>query len=184
MRTSPWWTIVTRNWKGILINKFISKRMSNILYQIFIFSQVIAPQKLWKIFFISSKKLFSFLRYSVFYISVFPSFLPFNHCVKGYLKINPKIYDVVNCLNKNLITHFVWYYGNEKRYGIEALSIDKVLNEEHFMSKSCRKCAPLLVNNPKQLLDARNYFENKIFWKRIIKNLLKSELFPSEPSPF
>ena len=27
----------------------------------------------------------------------------------------------------------------------------------------------ILVNNPKQPLHARNYFENKIFWKKIIK---------------
>ena len=30
-----------------------------------------------------------------------------------------------------------------------------------------------LVNSPKQPLHARNYFKNKIFWKRIIKNPLK-----------
>ena len=43
-------------------------------YQIFIFNKIIALQKLWKMFFISSKKLFSFSRYSNFYISIFPSF--------------------------------------------------------------------------------------------------------------
>ena len=52
------------------------KLMSTIFYQIFIFHQMIALQKLWKMFFISSKKLFSFLRYLNFYIFVFPSFLP------------------------------------------------------------------------------------------------------------
>ena len=31
----------------------------------------------------------------------------------------------------------------------------------------------ILVINPKQSLYARNYFENKIFWKRIIKKPLK-----------
>ena len=30
----------------------------------------------------------------------------------------------------------------EKRYDIKTLSIDRVLNEEHFMEKSCRKYAP------------------------------------------
>ena len=39
-----------------------------------IFNQMIALQKLWKMFFISSKKLFSFLRYFNFCISVFRSF--------------------------------------------------------------------------------------------------------------
>ena len=45
-------------------------------YQIFIFNQMIALPKLWKMFFISSKKLFSFSRYSNFCICVFPSFSP------------------------------------------------------------------------------------------------------------
>ena len=40
------------------------------------FHQMIALQKLWKMFFISSKKLFSFSRYSKFCIFVFPSFFP------------------------------------------------------------------------------------------------------------
>ena len=37
---------------------------------------MVALQKLWKMFFISSKKLFSFSRYSNFCISTFPSFSP------------------------------------------------------------------------------------------------------------
>ena len=40
----------------------------------FIFHQMIALQKLWKMLFISSKKLFSFLKYSNFCISILPSF--------------------------------------------------------------------------------------------------------------
>ena len=40
----------------------------------------------------------------------------------------------------------------------------------------------ILVNNPKQPLHARNSFTNQIFWKRIYKKLLKSQLyFSSEP---
>ena len=35
----------------------------------------------------------------------------------------------------------------------------------------------ILVNNPKQPLHARNSFKNKIFWKGINKNLLKSKLY-------
>ena len=44
-------------------------------------------------------------------------------------------YDIINCLNKNLITHFFLYLGKEKRYGIETVSIDRVLNKEHFYGK-------------------------------------------------
>ena len=52
------------------------KLVSTIFYQIFIFHQMITLQKLWKMFFISSKKLFSFLEYLHFSIFVFPSFFP------------------------------------------------------------------------------------------------------------
>ena len=50
------------------------KLVSAIFYQIFIFNQIIGLQKVWKVFFISSKKLFSFSRYSNFCISVFSLF--------------------------------------------------------------------------------------------------------------
>ena len=50
-----------------------------------------------------------------------------------------KVYDVINCLNKNSITHFVWYLEKEKRYDIEILSIDRVLNKEHFYGKVMQK---------------------------------------------
>ena len=49
-------------------------KLLSIFYQIFIFHQMIAFQKLWKMFFISSKKLFSFSRYSIFCIFIFPLF--------------------------------------------------------------------------------------------------------------
>ena len=86
-----------------------------------------------------------------------------------------------NCLNKNLLTHFVWYPEKEKRYETENLSIDRVLNKEHFYGIHAenmhQKLAPdpflILVNNPKQPLHARTSFKNKILWKRIIKKALK-----------
>ena len=52
------------------------KLVSAIFYQSFIFHQMIALEKLRKMFSISSKKLFSFSRYSYFCIFVFPSFFP------------------------------------------------------------------------------------------------------------
>ena len=45
-------------------------------------------------------------------ISVFPP-SPF-HCFREWSKINLRVYDVIICLNKNLITHFVWYLGEAK----------------------------------------------------------------------
>ena len=74
--------------------------------------------------------------------------------------MNLKFYDVIKCLNKNLITDFVWYFEKEKRYGIETLSLDTVLNKKPFMEKLSRKYAPKAsprlyfnnVNNPKDPL--------------------------------
>ena len=72
-----------------------------------------------------------------------PLLLFVRHCFRGWSKINLKVYDVTNCQNKNLITHFVWYLEKEKRYDIETLSIDRVLNKEHFyfniMQKMCTR---------------------------------------------
>ena len=48
-----------------------------------IFHQMIADKLLWKILFISSKKLFLFSRYSDFCISVLPSFLTVERCSGG-----------------------------------------------------------------------------------------------------
>ena len=43
----------------------------------------------------------------------------------------------------------------------------------------------ILVNNPKQLLHARNYFKSKIFGKRLSKSLQKVTFFVlSSPVPF
>ena len=52
------------------------KLVSAIFYQTFIFHQMITLQKQWKMFFISSLKLFSLSRYLFFSISVFPYFSP------------------------------------------------------------------------------------------------------------
>ena len=102
-----------------LCTEFSLKLVSVIFCQIFIFRQMIAIQKIWKMFFISSKKLFSFSRYSNFVILSSPLFLPVSHCFRDWSKTNLKVYDIINSLNKTLITHFIWYLEKEKRYDIE-----------------------------------------------------------------
>ena len=52
----------------------ILKFVCTIFIKFLFFQQMIALQKLWKMLFISSEKLFSFSRYSIFCISVLPSF--------------------------------------------------------------------------------------------------------------
>ena len=49
--------------------------------------------------------------------------------------------------------YLVSYVEKEKRHDTEPLSIDRVLNKEHFYGKIMRKFAPkaplfILVNNP------------------------------------
>ena len=117
--------------------------------------------------------VFYFIEKALFVLKIFnqifvfpssPHFLPVSHCFRGWSKINLKVYDVINCLNKNLITHFVWYLEKEKSYDIETLSIDRVLNKKHFYGKIIQKMYVhqklvldpffILVDNPKQPLDA------------------------------
>ena len=130
------------------------KLVSAIFYQFVIFHQMITPQKLWKIFFIWSKILFSFLRYSHFSIFVLLSLFPVSHCFRGWSKKYLKIHDVINCLIKK--THFVWYLDKEIKCDIETLSIDRQLNMENFYAKP--RPLYILLNNPKQLLHTRKYF--------------------------
>ena len=59
------------------------KLVSTIFYQICFFHQMIALQKISKMFFISSRKPFSFSRYSNFCIPSSPLFLPVSHCFRG-----------------------------------------------------------------------------------------------------
>ena len=109
---------------------------------IFHFSPNIALQKLWKMFFTSSEKFFSFSRYSHFCIFIFLLFFPVSHCLRGWFKKNLKIYDAINCLNKNLVTDFVWYleknifkrqsYQKQKRSG----TIDQLLFRLQTSSKT------------------------------------------------
>ena len=147
-----------------------------------------------KIAFISSKKR-TFFYSEYIQIFVFLSSLLFplvSHCSRRRLKINLKIHDIINWLNKKLKTHVIWYLEKERRSDIETWWIDRVLNKEHLIENVCRKCAQkidpdpflILVNSLKQPLHARKSFQNKIFRKRIIKNLKQFNLFFFTCSPF
>ena len=87
--------------------------MSAIFYQSFIFHQMIALQKLWKMFFISPKKLFSFSRYSNFCILFFPSF-SFN-IFKGpsLMQIKKKLLERrVPSNSKKMVNTPLFWFGN------------------------------------------------------------------------
>ena len=117
--------------KSFLWQAFLKLEFA-IFYQIFIFHQMIALLKLWKNFFFHLKSPFRSRDIQMFVFMSSPLFLSFSHCFRGFSKLNLKVYDIITCLNRNLITHFVWYLGKEKRYDIETLTIDRVLNKKHF----------------------------------------------------
>ena len=123
----------------------------------------------------------------------FPFFLLVDHCFTGWLKINLKVHDAINYLNKNSITHFVWHLQKEKRHDTETLPVDGVSDKEHFykkiMQKMCSKswsqaslCWYIIQNShcmQKIILKAR-YFETGLS-----KSLKKRNFISSfKPSPF
>ena len=94
------------------------------------------------------------------------------------------MYNIINYLNKDLITQFAWNLEKEKRYDTKTLGVDTVLNKNIFMKNHAENVPQklvtdhflILVNDPKQLLHVRNYFKKKMFCKMIIKKLLTSYL--------
>ena len=76
--------------------------------------QMIALQILWKRVFISPKSSFCSQDIQIFVFPYSPFFLTVGHCFRGWSKINLKVYDVINCLNENLILHFfLIFWGNK-----------------------------------------------------------------------
>ena len=110
----------------------------------FFFSPNDSPSKSMKDIFLFHPKI-SFRSRDIQILGFSPStiFLLVSHCLRAWSKINLKDPDVINCLNKNLIKHFVWFLEKGKRYDIETLTIDTVLNKEHFyveiIQKMCTK---------------------------------------------
>ena len=100
------------------------KLVSAILYQIFISHQMTSLKKYekWLLFYLKSSFRSRDIQFFVFLSS--PLFLPVSHCCRDWWKINLKVCDIINCLNKNLIAHFVWYLKKEKKYDFETLAID------------------------------------------------------------
>ena len=115
------------------------KFVSAIFYQVFISRQTIVLQKCEKSFLFHLKSSFRSRDIQIFVFLSSPLFLPVSHCFRDWSKIDLKVCDVISCLNKNLITHFVWYLKKEKRFDNEILSTDRALNKEHFHWKIMQK---------------------------------------------
>ena len=112
-------------------------------------------------------------------------FFPLENCFRRWSKINLKAYDVINCLNKNLVTHFVWYLKRLNRNDIETLSIERVLKKNYNHTENVHKKLVsdpflILVNNPKQTLHVRNSFEIRYFERGLSKSLNLYFFFQSQ----
>ena len=118
-----------------LFKKVFLKVVSTIFYQIFISHQMIAFKNYEKCFLFYPKSSSRSQDIQIFVFQSSPLFPHVSHCFKDWSKINLKVYDVINCLNKNLITHIAWYIEKEKGYDIETFSIGRILNKEHFYRK-------------------------------------------------
>ena len=121
------------------IKKKYLKLVSAVFYQILFFTKRWPFKNYEKCFLFHLKSSFRSRDIQFFLFLSSPLFLPVSHYLRSWSKINLKVYDAINCLNKMLITQFVWYLENEKRYDIEPLSIDRVLNKEHFYEKIIQK---------------------------------------------
>ena len=95
------------------------KLVSAIFYQIFIYLQIIALKKNEKCFLFHLKSSFRSRDIQIFVFPSSPLFPPVSHCFRGWSKINLKVYNVINCPNKNLIIHFFWYLEKGKRYALK-----------------------------------------------------------------
>ena len=120
-------------------NKKILKACLRYFWRNFWFSPNDSPSKNMKdVFYFVEKALFVLKIFAYLYFHL-PLFSPCQPLLKSLIQDKIKLYDVINRLNKNSITHFVWYLKKEKRYDIETLSIDRVLNKEHFYGKIMQK---------------------------------------------
>ena len=71
-------------------------------------------------------------------------------------------------LKLNNMLYLIPWKGKKIRYWNFVKNVHQTLISDPFL---------ILVNNPKQPLHASNSFTNRIFWKRIIKKVLKSLFF-------
>ena len=77
---------------------------------------------------------------------------------------------------------FSLIFWDGKSYDIETLCIDRVLNKKHFFGKIIQKMYNKSFTNfnfskwTKTTIACKKFW-NKIFWKRIIKNRKKRELY-------
>ena len=88
--------------RGFLPWNYTLKLVSAIFCQFSISHQIIALKNYEKCFLFHLKSSFRSRDIQIFVFPSSPLFLPVSHCFRDWSKINLKVYDVINCLNKNL----------------------------------------------------------------------------------
>ena len=166
-------------WFTLLIRQTTLKACVCYFLSNFYFSPNDNPSKAMKnVFLFHLKSSFRTWDIQIFVLLSSPLFYPVSHCSRGWSKKNLKTYGVINCLSKNLITHFVWYLKKEIRCDTETLSIDRELNKEHFYGKIMQKmCTKSWPKNPFKFCwitqnshcMQESLFKKSLFWMRIIK---------------
>ena len=107
------------------------KLVPTIFYQTFISTEWYPFKNYEKCYLFHLKSSFRSRNIQIFVFLSFPLFLSVGHCFG--------VHDIINYLNKNSITHFVWYPEKEKSFDIETLPIDGVSDKEHFYRKIMQK---------------------------------------------
>ena len=121
------------------MEEFYLKLVSTIFYQIYIFSPNDSPLKIMENVFYYIKKALFILKIFKFLCFCLPLFFSLSAIA---LEIYPRKILVLWHLNKDFMTHFVWYHEKKIRCDIETLTIDRVLNKEHFYGKIMQKIMP------------------------------------------
>ena len=114
------------------------KLVPAIFYQTFISTEWYPFKNYEKCYLFHLKSSFRSRNIQIFVFPFSPLFLPVSQCFRGWSKIN-LVYDGINCLNKNLVTQFCLIFWEGKRHDIETLSIDRLLNKEHFHGNIMQK---------------------------------------------
>ena len=91
-----------------------TKLLENLLLAIYIISAAVPLNDYEKCFLFHLKSSFCSRYIQIFVFPTSLQFFPVNHCLRWWFKINLKVYNVSNCLNKNLI-HILFDISREKK---------------------------------------------------------------------
>ena len=140
----------TRKIWNILLFKYL-KKLKFVSFIFYCSTNDSRSKTIKKCFLFCLKSSFRSRDIQIFAFPSSPFFLSVASCFRGWSKTNFKVHAVITYLNNNLITHFDWYLRKKKRYDIETLSINIVLNKKYFYGKIVQKiCTKSQSQTPSQ----------------------------------